>query len=180
LAPFNLDQIKHSLRATDATTHAEILALARRDEKFREVMARPSLLYIVSVLWRREKLSERRRINSALVMELFIRRSLEHQKDKYDRPFMVLNSAERHYFMTRIAAYMAAKKLPNQINGHWLEEPWSDWSLQSPMPCPKAWGQGSRTRTPVRYAAMSASSGRPGAPRSYTKSIRTCMPAACW
>ncbi|MCB2261852.1 MAG: hypothetical protein LGR52_02765 [Candidatus Thiosymbion ectosymbiont of Robbea hypermnestra] len=123
LAPFDLDQINHSLREADPSTRKEILELARQDGKFREVVARPSLLYVVSVLWRREKLSERRRINSALVIDLFIRQTLKRQQEKQDeRSFMVLNSAERHYFMTGIAAYMAAKQLPNQIDGRRLEE----------------------------------------------------------
>ncbi|WP_133510563.1 NACHT domain-containing protein [Candidatus Thiosymbion oneisti] len=123
LAPFNLDQIADSLRKADASTRTEILELARRDGKFHEVVARPSLLYAVSLLWRQEQLSERRHIDSALVIDLFIRQTLKRQQGKQDeRPFMILNSAERHYFMTGIAAYMAAKNLPNQIDGHQLEE----------------------------------------------------------
>ncbi|MCP4701341.1 MAG: hypothetical protein GY862_31475, partial [Gammaproteobacteria bacterium] len=123
LAPFNLEQISNSLRAVDEQTRTEILALAERDTKFQEVVARPSLLYIVAVLWQHEKLSQRRHINSALVIDLFIRKTLERQQDKHDeRPFMVLNSAERHYFMAGIAAYMAAKGLPNQIDIQQLEE----------------------------------------------------------
>jgi hypothetical protein len=122
LAPFDLPQIDHSLRHVDADTRREILALAERDKKFREVVARPSLLYIVAVLWRREQLSQRQHINSAVVIDLFIRQTLRRQQAKHDqRPFMILNSAERHYFMTGIAAYMAAKHLPNQISRTRLE-----------------------------------------------------------
>lgn len=123
LAPFNRDQIAHSLRKADQSTRTEILDLAQRDGKFYEVVARPSLLYVVSVLWQREDLSRRHRIDSALVIDRFIRHSLKRQQTKHDdRPFMVLNSAERHYFMAGIAAYMAARGLPNQIDGRQLEE----------------------------------------------------------
>jgi len=92
------------------------------------VVARPSLLYAVSLLWRREHLSQHRYIDSALVIDLFIRQTLKRQQPKHDKssfdtpPFMVLNSAERHYFMSGIAVYMAAKQLPNQIDGRQLEE----------------------------------------------------------
>jgi len=128
LAPFNLDQIAENLREADQSTRTEILNLAEKDEKFYEVVARPSLLYAVSLLWRREHLSQRRHIDSALVIDLFIRQTLKRQQAKHDKssfdtpPFMVLNSAERHYFMSGIAAYMAAKQLPNQIDGRQLEE----------------------------------------------------------
>lgn len=135
LEPFNLDQIEHSLRKADPTTRDEILDLARKDGKFHEVVARPSLLYAVSLLWQREHLSRRRHIDSALVIDLFIRQTLKRQQDKDkqdknkqdkgeqdERAFMVLNSAERHYFMTGIAACMAARDLPNQIHHQQLEE----------------------------------------------------------
>jgi hypothetical protein len=123
LASFNIDQITNSLLAVDKPIREEIITLAKQNKKFYEVVARPSLLYIVAVLWQREKLSERQQINSALVIDLFIRQTLKRQQGKHDkRPFMVLNSAERHYFMVGIAAYMAAKSLPNQINNDQLEE----------------------------------------------------------
>ena len=87
------------------------------------MVARPSLLHIVSVLWRKENLSRHTSISSALVIERFIDHRLKRQRVKQDeRPFMVLNSAERHYFMASIAAYMAAKDLPNQIDGRQLQE----------------------------------------------------------
>jgi len=57
------------------------------------------------------------------VIELYIKHSLHRQQIKHDeRQFMVLNSAERLYFMMGIAAYMAAKRLPNQIDKLQLDE----------------------------------------------------------
>jgi len=123
LAPFRIEQIEDSLRSVDAETRKEIIELSKQDEKFYEIVARPSLLFIVSTLWKREKLSERRgQISSVLVMELFIRHSYRRQGAKQaERNFMALNSAERAYFMTGIAAYMAVQALPNQISQHQLD-----------------------------------------------------------
>lgn len=123
LAPFSIAQITDSLRSVDIQTSKEIVALAGQDLKFYEVVARPSLLYIVAILWQREHLSQREHINSALVIDLFIRQTLRRQQDKHaERPFMALNSAERRYFMAGVAAYMAAKGLPNQIDNQQLDE----------------------------------------------------------
>lgn len=119
LEPFALDQIRTALRAHDDRTRSEIVELARNDEKFREIVARGSLLYVVSQLWLREKLSERKdEITSAFVMGLFIRHSYRRQVEKLDGlSFMTLNEGERGYFMSGVAAYMAATRLPNQIQG---------------------------------------------------------------
>ena len=123
LAPFNMSQIRDSLRVVEPCVRDEISELAEKDDKFREVVSRPSLLYIVSVLWLRENLSQYSNISSAQVMDIFIRKTLKRQQDKHDeRPFMVLNSAERHYFMMGVATYMASEYLPNQIYMHELEK----------------------------------------------------------
>lgn len=123
LAPFTLQQIEQGLRNVAPKTRTEILALAKKDEKFYEVVSRPALLYIVAILWEREQLSQREHVNSAMVIELFIQQTLRRQQKKHDeRAFMILNSAERFYFMMGIAAYMAAKKLPNQITKQQLNE----------------------------------------------------------
>ena len=126
LAPFELAQIEAALRDQDPVDRREILELAKRDTKFLEVVSRPSLLYSVAVLWHSEGLGQRQNINSALVIDLFIRQTLKRQQKKPDQTelqsFMVLNTAERHYFMAGVAAYMAAKALPNQIDQHQLQE----------------------------------------------------------
>jgi hypothetical protein len=126
LAPFNLSQIEHSLRCVDRNTTKEILLLAKNDSKFKEVVARPSLLHIVAVLWQREQLSayanKNEHLNAAFVMNLFIKHTLQRQQEKHDlQAFMALNSAERLYFMSFIAACMAASDLPNQITVQQLE-----------------------------------------------------------
>lgn len=123
LVPFDTKQIADSLRSFEAQIRREIIALAEKDAKFYEVVARPSLLYIVAILWQQEHLSERKNLNSATVIDLFIHHTLRRQQAKHDeRKFMVLNSAERLYFMQGIAAYMLAKNLPNQIDKFQLDE----------------------------------------------------------
>lgn len=124
LAPFSTKQIEESLRSVDEETRKEIIELSKHDRKFYEIVSRPSLLFIVSTLWKRENLSAQcGKISSALVMQLFIRHSYRRQGAKQaERNFMALNTAERAYFMTGIAAYMAVKGLPNQISRHQLDE----------------------------------------------------------
>ncbi|WP_332855978.1 NACHT domain-containing protein [Duganella sp. S19_KUP01_CR8] len=123
LAPFNIQQIENSLRSVDEITRNEIISLALRDQKFKEIISRPSLLFIVSTLWKREKLSEKsERISSAFVMELFIRHSYRRQGAKQtEKNFMALNSAERAYFMTGIAVFMGTVGHSNQISSAQLD-----------------------------------------------------------
>jgi len=125
LSPFAVDKIEESLRAVNKQTRQEIVKLAKEDDKFKEIVSRPSLLYIVATLWQRKQLSQYKgRMNSALVMGMFIKQSLARQTAKVQdhRDFMVLNSSEREYFMLGIAAYMAVNKLPNQITKQQLHE----------------------------------------------------------
>nr|VFJ88786.1 MAG: hypothetical protein BECKH772A_GA0070896_100117 [Candidatus Kentron sp. H]VFJ90344.1 MAG: hypothetical protein BECKH772B_GA0070898_100099 [Candidatus Kentron sp. H]VFJ97010.1 MAG: hypothetical protein BECKH772C_GA0070978_100107 [Candidatus Kentron sp. H] len=124
LVPFGTDQMKKSLRAADAGVRDGIVALAKKDERFREIVSRPSLLYIVSTLWQRKKLGQyRERISSALVMDLFIQHSYHRQGAKQEEHhYMALNTAERAYFMAGIAAYMGTRGLPNQISKQQLDE----------------------------------------------------------
>ncbi|MEK8018931.1 MAG: hypothetical protein VSS75_018835, partial [Candidatus Parabeggiatoa sp.] len=50
-----------------------------------EIVSRPSLLYLVSTLWKDKKLSQYKgRMNSALVMGMFIKQSLARQTAKVD------------------------------------------------------------------------------------------------
>ncbi|MFK5969858.1 MAG: hypothetical protein QM487_07035 [Candidatus Marithrix sp.] len=125
LSPFGIDKIEKSLRAADIKTREEIVQLAKNDDKFREIVSRPSLLYIVKTLWKDGELSQYKgRMNSALVMGMFIKQSLARQTAKVQdhRNFMVLNSSEREYFMLGIAAYMAKNELSNQITKQQLDE----------------------------------------------------------
>lgn len=118
LSPFGKDQIKSSLRYVDNQTAKEIINLSINDRKFNEIVSRPSLLFIVAMLWKKEKLSEKiDSINSALIIDLFIKHSYRRQGAKQsERNFMALNTAERAFFMRGIAVYMAQNNLQNQIS----------------------------------------------------------------
>jgi hypothetical protein len=125
LAPFNPEQIWEAMRAYKSTIRDQIHELVEKNTRFRELVSRPSLLHIVAVLWERERLFDKvDQLTSAYVMDLFIRNSYRRQGLKeLDSPeFMALTTLEREYFMTGIAAYMAAKQLPNQITSIQLNE----------------------------------------------------------
>lgn len=118
LQAFSYEQIKNSLRWLDVDSRTQIIKLAKADSNFYDVVSRPSLLFIVAILWK-EKSEEftSKNINSATVISLFINHSLRRQVEKQadGRKFMVLTEKERRFFMKGIAAYMASKNLQNQI-----------------------------------------------------------------
>jgi hypothetical protein len=119
LKPFILSQIHQSLRNIPNNVKNEIFALANDDSKFYKIVARPSLLFIVSLIWERENLSQYKgSMNSAFIISLFIRNSYRRQGIKIEDGinFMALNSNEREFFMSGVAAFMASNYLPNQIS----------------------------------------------------------------
>jgi hypothetical protein len=125
LLPFSIGQIKRALRSYKPEVIKQIHSLAKRNTRFMELAGRPSLLYIIGVLWEREKLFEKiDQLTSAYVIDLFIRHSYTRQglKEKDTQGFMALTTLEREYFMAGIATYMATMHLPNQITGVQLNE----------------------------------------------------------
>lgn len=124
LAPFGTEEMAFSLRNLRPNTRDGILELAGKNERFHDIVSRPSMLHVVGVLWETENLTQYgERINSAVVMDVFVRHSLERQDGKGKKPaFMALNSHERAYFMEGIAVYMLVNQLSNQITGRQLEE----------------------------------------------------------
>lgn len=123
LVPFNPDQIYKALRAYGSAVREQIHDLAIKNPRFRDIVSRPSLLHIVSVLWEREHLSDKvDQLTSAFVMDLFVRQSYRRQgaKEEDSSGFMALTTAEREYFMEGIAAYMGSRDLPNQISSRQL------------------------------------------------------------
>jgi hypothetical protein len=123
LEPFTSQQINIALRNHSELVRRQICDFADRNNRFMEIVSRPSLLHIVADLWEKEKLSEKTdQLNSAAVMKLFVERSYRRQglKEGDNRRFMALNSAERDYFMQGIASYMAAEDLNNQITSEAL------------------------------------------------------------
>lgn len=125
LNTFDLDQVRQALRSYDQVLREEICGFAEKNEQFRELISRPSLLHIVSILWREEELSTKlEELTSAYVMKLFVQHSYRRQglKEMASPGFMALTTEERQYFMKGVATYMAAKRLPNQISGAHLNE----------------------------------------------------------
>ncbi|MEP0754839.1 hypothetical protein NDA03_21730 [Trichocoleus sp. Lan] len=123
LAPFTINQIQEALREQNPVVRDQICSLAQNEPRFLEIVSRPSLLHVVSLLWEKEKLHEKTALlNSAYVMECFVRSSYRRQglKALGSRNFMALNSSERDYFMCGIASYMVAKELSNQISNEQL------------------------------------------------------------
>ena len=114
---FGLEQIEETLTKMGQARYNEIVSLAKTDQKFLDLIARPSLLYIVGLLWSSENLSSRVSLNSADIIELFVRNSYRRQAQKTedDREFMDLSPAEREYFMDGIAACMLTSRSNNQI-----------------------------------------------------------------
>ena len=120
LKPFMLPQIERALRECSRAVRDEICSFAKKDEQFRELISRPSLLHVVSVLWSRENLSDKlNELTSAYIMGRFVRYSYRRQglKPKDTPGFMALTTEERQYFMKGVATYMAAHDLQNQIGG---------------------------------------------------------------
>lgn len=120
LLPFSVEQIYKSLRNQISNTQQQISELAETNQRFYDVVSRPSLLHVVSFLWDKEKLGEKvALITSAYVMGRFVDNSYRRQglKSQDSREFMALNSSEREYFMEGIACFMAANELNNQIDG---------------------------------------------------------------
>ncbi len=118
LLPFNVEQIEGALRKQPIMIREQILAFARKNDRFRELVSRPSILHIVGALWEKERLFDKvQSLSSAFVIGLYIRHSFTRQGRKEgDSPaFMALNTPEREFFMKGTAAFMSAKELPNQI-----------------------------------------------------------------
>lgn len=125
LKTFDIDQIRSALSHLPEHIRDEIAALAERDEKFAAVAGRPSDLYLISTVWQREDLGSRHEhINSALVLDLFIRNTYGRQQAKTadGREFMPLDTNERAFFMQGIAALMLKKSMPNQIGREQLRD----------------------------------------------------------
>jgi len=125
LAPFDVEQIREALRGHNPLVQSQIYSLAKTEPRFLDLVSRPSLLHVVSVLWEREKLYKKTALlSSAYVMGCFVRNSYLRQgiKAQGSRKFMALNTSERDYYMCGTASYMAANELSNQISNEQLNE----------------------------------------------------------
>jgi|GEM_PF-3376204 len=120
LQRFDEPQIRDALRSLDERSREEIVELALADSAFMDIVSRPSLLLPVAAIWKDPALTKNRnKINSALVIELFLQSTFHRQAEKAraDRShrFMRLTQSELAFFTHAIAVYMAKERLPNQI-----------------------------------------------------------------
>jgi hypothetical protein len=84
-----------------------------------DIVARPSLLYIVAALWQELRpLLAAGRLTSAQVIDRFISHSYQRQAEKErSLVFAVLTTSERRYFHEGLAVFMASRGTTNQISG---------------------------------------------------------------
>ena len=125
---FSLPQIEKALRYKSVEKRNEIMAVLKASPEhsgFRDLMKRPTLLFIAGTIWEEESLNEKgSQINSAYIMERFLEYSYKRQQDKLQKSTInqfaeskpILEVSERAYFMMGIAVAMAKEKnYTNQI-----------------------------------------------------------------
>ena len=118
LKPFSSSQISESLRWLDVEKRDDILRVATSNSQLFDIVSRPSLLYIVGLLWTQLRDLLAGTITSADVIGRFVEHSFKRQRDKEalgSPPFMALTEGERRYFHEGIAYEMATMRAPNQI-----------------------------------------------------------------
>lgn len=118
LEKFKLDQISHALRNVDINTKNQVLDLLinQKSSNFYDLVSRPAILYLVSVIWKERELSNYKdKINSAIIISEFIKYSYSRQSAK--KANFPLTEKEREYFMLGVAIGMLKiNELSNQIN----------------------------------------------------------------
>jgi hypothetical protein len=123
LEKFDIDQIKLALRNIDQNTKEQVLEILKKpnNSNFYDLVSRPSILYLVAVLWKERKLSAMKdNINSAVVISEFIKYSYSRQSNKNTK--FPLTEKEREYFMLGISVGMLwLTGFSNQINKANLE-----------------------------------------------------------
>lgn len=125
LKRFSLDQIESALRSSDPETKEDILKILKdknSDNSFYDLMSRPSSIFLTSIVWKERNISKyKNNINSALVIEEFLKHSYTRQESKDIRS--PLSIFERAYFMQGIAVGMVHKnRYTNQISQNELRE----------------------------------------------------------
>lgn len=114
LKPFNKEQINKSLRKLSSNVREEILRVYEEQPEtssFRDLVSRPSLLFLTGLIWEKENLASRSNsINSAAVIKAFLMYSYKRQDDKSPNgQGFLMSSDERAYFMQGVAVAMVRK-----------------------------------------------------------------------
>jgi hypothetical protein len=124
LNKFDIAKINKALRHAPDDIRQDIMKILDSSDKnssFYDLMSRPSLLFLASVVWEERNLSDyKENINSAFVINEFLTHSYSRQHEKeIDAPLTV---NERAYFMLGIAVGMVELNgYTNQINQSSLE-----------------------------------------------------------
>lgn len=120
LEKFNTEEVEIALRKTKENVRSQIMSLLRDSgakSNFVDLMSRPSSLFLASIIWEKRNLSQaRENINSALVIEQFLKESYSRQARKgIANPLSVY---ERAFFMQGIAVEMVKLNgYTNQVSG---------------------------------------------------------------
>ncbi|WPD22420.1 MAG: NACHT domain-containing protein [Candidatus Electrothrix scaldis] len=141
LEKFNNKEIERALRNASDEVRNGIVQAVNNNPRLKDIAGRPSLLHVLSVFWGDKELVQRAdELTAAELMQRFLDASLERQTEKalelrrreiedaergygaQPKNYMVLNAAERRYFMLGIAVYMMRKDESNQIRLADLEE----------------------------------------------------------
>jgi hypothetical protein len=136
LEKFNLDEISMAIRCAPEDVQQGVVKAVTMNTRLRDIASRPSLLHVISVLWGDGDLSYRAaQLTPAELMHRFLDASLQRQTEKArelrrreiaaakngkheiePKNYMVLNSAERRYFMLGIGVHMMKTGETNQIH----------------------------------------------------------------
>lgn len=121
---FQREQIVAAMRSLKQSVQDEIISVYDREAKdssFRDLVSRPSLLFLTGLIWEKEQLASKlSNINSAEVIRAFLTYSYKRQDEKDNNAIM--NSDERAYFMQGIAVAVVSRHgYTNQIGKKELE-----------------------------------------------------------
>ena len=124
LKPFQREQIVAAMRSLKQSVQDEIISVydkEAKDSSFRDLVSRPSLLFLTGLIWEKEQLASKlSNINSAEVIRAFLTYSYKRQDEKDNNAIM--NSDERAYFMQGIAVAVVSRHgYTNQIGKKELE-----------------------------------------------------------
>jgi hypothetical protein len=121
---FQREQILAAMRSLKQSVQNEIISVydkEAKDSSFRDLVSRPSLLFLTGLIWEKEQLASKlSNINSAEVIRVFLTYSYKRQDEKDNNAIM--NSDERAYFMQGIAVAVVSRHgYTNQIGKKELE-----------------------------------------------------------
>jgi hypothetical protein len=107
LKTFDITRIKKALRSFAESVRVDIIRLLELPiiaDSFRDLVSRPSTLFLAANIWEEIRAERQEQVCSANVIARFIRHSYERQQQKKLKPF--LTAVEREFFIVGIAFFM--------------------------------------------------------------------------